>query len=175
MKREYLSAFDKDGSPVGKIEYHVAHGENPGVYHKAAWIHFINSQGEILVQRRSKNMRSPLKWGCSGGHVDYGEELLATCVREVREELGITLPKEKFEYLFQFFYKAGWEFGETFLVEFNIPTEEMKPDPHEVAEIKWLSFDEFKRLVHSPDYVPIPTEYKDKLCETLARRVLRSR
>lgn len=45
----------------------------------------MNSQGEILLERRSDNGR----WGMPGGVQEIGEGITQTVVREVREETGI--------------------------------------------------------------------------------------
>ena len=161
---EYLNAYDKDGNHIGKIEREAAHAESPGVYHKAVWVWFINSKKEVLVQKRSKDKKSsPLKWDFpSAGHVEFGEDLLATCVRETEEELGITIPKEKFEYLFRW-QKGAWEFGETFLVKADIPIKDMQINPEEVEQVKWLAFDAFKKLFYSSDFCGHSIEYKNKV------------
>ena len=41
----------------------------------------------------------------------------------------------------------------------------------EVAEVKWLNFDEFKELLYSDDFCGHAAEYKDWLCKTLAQYV----
>ena len=170
---EYLNAFDRDGKPVGKVERQEAHSENAGVFHKAVWIWFLNSKGEVLVQQRSKFKRQgPLKWDFpSAGHVDCGEDLLTTCVRETKEELGIKLPKNRFEFLFETCKEKGWEFGETYLVLADISISEMKLQPEEVADAKWLPFEEFKELFYSPDFCNHAIEYKDKICEIFSERI----
>ena len=172
MGGEYLSAFDKDGNFVGEIEKGEAHFGNPGVYHKAVWIWIFNpTTKEMLVQRRSKNMSSPRKWDFpSAGHVDFGEDLLATCVRETKEELGLDIAAERFEFLFTYTKHEGWEFGETFLLEDSTPTSEMTLDPHEVEEVKWLPWGEFKKLFYSDKFVAHAKEYKDRVCEIFTTR-----
>ena len=170
---EYLNAYDEHDNLVGKIERDKAHSPNPGAHHKAVWIWIINKKGEILVQQRAQfKQGDPLKWDFpSAGHVDAGEDLLDTCVRETQEELGITLPKNKFEYLFQWRKTDAKEFGETFIAHADIKIADMKLDPREVAQVKWLNFDEFKQLFYSPDFVPHATEYKNKMCEILDKSI----
>jgi len=129
--------------------------------------------GQVLVQKRSKyKKQNPLKWDIpSAGHVDYKEDLLTTCMRETEEELGITLPKEKFVFLFETFNEKGWEFGENYLVEEYIPIEQMTIQIEEVEEVKWLSFDEFKKLLYSEEFCGYQIEYKDKISGVLGEKL----
>ena len=173
---EYLTAFDINGNKIGKIERNQAHTDNPGVFHKAVWIWMINSKGEVLSHRRSKEKKqSPLKWGgSSAGHVEYDECPLDTCVRETWEELGIKIPKDKFEYIFTFIYKHGWELAENYLVEIDVPISAMTFPQREVEELRWWHFKDFKTLVFSDDFVKLAgeTDFKHKLCNAIEQRIL---
>ena len=60
----------------------------------------LNSQNQILISQRSKCKRVlPLKWECNGGAVLAGENSLDGLVREIYEELGIMLDKNKMLFL----------------------------------------------------------------------------
>ncbi len=47
--------------------------------------------GKILAAQRSRNSHLPLKWEFPGGKIDEGEDPEACIVRELEEELGITV------------------------------------------------------------------------------------
>lgn len=47
--------------------------------------------GKVLVTQRSSVMRLPLKWEFPGGKLEPGETEEECIVREIREELGITV------------------------------------------------------------------------------------
>jgi len=52
----------------------------------------INSKGEILLSKRSKNTRNEHgKWEAPGGQVHFGETREQAIKREIREELGIEI------------------------------------------------------------------------------------
>ncbi len=66
-----------------------------GLLHRAIHVLVFNSYGKIFLQKRSMTKdREPGKWdSSSSGHVDSGEEYDACAVRELREEIGLIVPK----------------------------------------------------------------------------------
>ncbi len=54
----------------------------------------IASDGRVLMQRRPAHARHGGLWEFPGGKVEPGEGLAAAAVREIDEELGITLARE---------------------------------------------------------------------------------
>ncbi|MFO1460291.1 MAG: NUDIX domain-containing protein [Verrucomicrobiota bacterium] len=81
--------------------------------HRAVHVLLINSRGEYFLQQRSLLKDNwPGVWdSSSSGHLDTGESYDACAVREVREELGITLnaPAERILRL-EATSETGWEF-----------------------------------------------------------------
>ena len=66
-----------------------------GLLHRAVHVLVFNSRGQIFLQKRSMMKdRQPGLWDSSAsGHVDSGEDYDTTAVREVREEIGLVLPR----------------------------------------------------------------------------------
>jgi isopentenyl-diphosphate delta-isomerase len=64
-----------------------------GLLHRAVHVLVFNSRGEVFLQKRSmKKDRQPGVWDSStSGHVDAGEDYDACAVRELREEIGLSL------------------------------------------------------------------------------------
>jgi isopentenyldiphosphate isomerase len=64
-----------------------------GLKHRAVHVLVFNARGEIFLQKRSmKKDRQPGVWDSSAsGHVDSGEDYDACAVRELREEIGLSL------------------------------------------------------------------------------------
>ena len=99
---EWLDIVNENGEPTGKtVERSFAHQN--GVMHRTAhvWL-FRKSEGqvEILLQKRSNNKDSfP---GCydisSAGHIPAGVEYVPSALRELSEELGLTVPESSLEY-----------------------------------------------------------------------------
>jgi 8-oxo-dGTP diphosphatase len=51
----------------------------------------IEHEGKVLAARRGAAMSQPLLWEFPGGKVEPGESLVACIVREIWEELGVTV------------------------------------------------------------------------------------
>src|SRR5688572_27359156 len=64
-----------------------------GLRHRAVHVLVFNARGEVFLQKRSmKKDRQPGVWDSSAsGHVDSGEDYDACAVRELREEIGLSL------------------------------------------------------------------------------------
>ena len=168
---EILDVFDIKGNYMGSKPRSYCHGENPGVYHKVVWIWIVNSKNEILVQKRSAlKKKSPNKWDMpAAGHVASGESVINTCIRETNEELGLNVKKEDFIFLKELTIQSGWELAQIYLLKIDVDISNIKLQKEEVEEIKWLSFEEFKKLLYSPDFCNHSKEYKDWVCEILKR------
>jgi isopentenyldiphosphate isomerase len=66
-----------------------------GLKHRAVHVLVFNLRGETFLQKRSMTKdREPGKWdSSSSGHVGSGEDYDACAVRELREEIGLTVAK----------------------------------------------------------------------------------
>lgn len=64
-----------------------------GLRHRAAAVFIINSNNQVLLQKRSKKQKMwPGMWDLSsGGHVDSGEHSFQAIQRELLEELGLDI------------------------------------------------------------------------------------
>lgn len=101
----------------------------------------ITCQGKLLLEKR----RDSDTWGLVGGGVKKTETELQAIVREVHEELGLRIPKEKFKKL-QVYGEpdriAAYQDGSIWrmvIVVFGLELEEM-PDLTISAESKALRF-----------------------------------
>lgn len=55
----------------------------------------LNDKNEVLLTRRSPQVREPGKWCLPGGHFEGGETWIEAMRREVREEVGIEVLGER--------------------------------------------------------------------------------
>ena len=89
-QNEIFPVVDEEGKVIGSITRREAH-DGTKILHPVVHLHLFNSKGELYLQKRPdwKDIQ-PGKWDTAmGGHVDFGEEVHQSLMREAREELGI--------------------------------------------------------------------------------------
>lgn len=116
----------------------------PGNYHRvalAAHALVYDTGGRLLVIRRSGTKYLDGYWSVPAGHIDEGETAVGACVREVGEEVGLTLAADELEFLLvqqksakdgeervDFFFKATWDGSEQPRVG----------APYELDAVRWV-------------------------------------
>ncbi len=91
MPEEIFDVVNERDEVVGQNTRREVH--RLGLKHRAVHVLVFNARGEIFLQKRSMTKdREPGKWdSSSSGHVDSGEDYDACAVRELREEIGLTV------------------------------------------------------------------------------------
>ena len=111
MADEYFDVVNERDEPIGRATRREVHARR--LWHRAVHILVFDSAGRIFLQKRSmKKDMSPGLWDSScAGHVDAGEDYNAAAVRELGEELGITLAETPERWLrLEPCPDTGWEF-----------------------------------------------------------------
>lgn len=121
--------------------------------HRAVHIFVFNRKGELFLQKRSLNKDShPGKWDSScSGHVDSGEDYRAAAARELKEELGLEIPRARLESLeyIRASPATDQEFVEVFKVSHEGP---FQLNLEEISEGRFLKPDALKSAVaQKPD------------------------
>ena len=102
--QELLPLVDEVGNVIGSATRGQCH-DGSKLLHPVVHLHVFDSQGRLYLQQRPlwKDIQ-PGKWDTAvGGHVDFGEDVPAALLREVREELGIEdfAPEFLLRYVFE--------------------------------------------------------------------------
>ena len=121
-----------------------------GLWHKAVAVFIINSKKQVLLQKRSKNKKMwPDMWDISaGGHVLAGEFGFQAIIREIKEELGLSVKKEEIIFIGCSTYnnKKGdilnKHFNEYYIVTKDIDEKNLSLQKEEVSEVKWINKEE---------------------------------
>ena len=160
---EIFDIYTRDGKHLWTAPKSVCHSENPGFYHKPVWIRIINSKNEILVQKRAATKKNHPNKRCmwASGHVLAWETTTEWAIREVYEELGVQTKKEDYKFICEYIVDETREIAQIYLLKLDLDINEFKLQEEEVAEVKWLTYDEFKELFNSKDFVEHSDEYKE--------------
>lgn len=166
---EIFDIYTRDGTYIGKSPKSECHGNNPKGYHKPVWIWIINSNNEILVQRRASTKKKfPNLWGMSsGGHVHSGETIINGAIRETEEELGIKTTESDYKLCAEYIDDEAWEIAQLYIAHLDFNIEDIKIQTSEVSEVKWFSYEAFKKLIDSEEHVPLNSSLKDILLQII--------
>jgi len=127
--------------------------------HRIVYIACEDPGGKILLQKRGPNMATYANcWDISAaGHVDEGETYLVAARREVREELGLAGFELREIDSYYDEIKPDGLLLKRFCKVYKIAVPgnvTLKPDPEEVVETCWLSFQEAEDLLAGhPDQI----------------------
>src|SRR5690349_2794495 len=93
MGEEVFDVVNERDEVIGQAPRSEVHRRK--LNHRAIHVLVFNSRGHLFLQKRSMIKDCfPGAWDSSAsGHLDRGEAYDACAVREVREELGIQLPR----------------------------------------------------------------------------------
>jgi len=91
MSEDIFDIVNERDEVIGRAPRSEIHAR--GLLHRAVHVLVFNKRGEVFLQKRSMEKdRQPGVWDSScSGHVDSGEDYDQTAVRELREEIGLSL------------------------------------------------------------------------------------
>lgn len=150
MASSPIPKIDNNNEVVGETT--IAEARQNGWPRRVTRIMIVNEKDQFLLQKRSaETVMHPNVWDCSGGHVDIGETYMQAGIREVAEELGVTveLKEVSLPVLFEgTFYQVCTA---KLLSEVALT---LKID--EVAEVKWISTNELSQMItlHPSSFTP---------------------
>ncbi len=180
---ELIDIVTEDGLPTEKTALKtIIHKE--GYLHNTAHIWFYTKQGEILLQQRSVSKKiHPLLWDVSvAGHIDSGETIESGGIREIKEEIGISVYKNGLKKIGVFknykCYPNGIidnELHHTFIAELKTPLSELKPLKDEVEALKLVTIPAFFELLkHSETnlhFIASNKNYYEKVINAIKKEI----
>ena len=138
---EIIEVFDCDNNSLGYgVPREQIHEEKLWHRHVSAWI--MNNDGMILMQRRSlTKKKNPGIWSKTGGHVEYGEDVLTGIKREIFEEIGLDVEKIELVKIFKIDSKEK-NYCYSYIVFTNKLEFEFILQKEEVESVKYFSIEE---------------------------------
>jgi len=167
---ELIEIVDRNGNFTGQIiDKEEAHDKN--LLHNEVAAFIINDKQQVLLQKRSAEKRfNPNKWALCAGHVDARESLESAILREIKEEIGLDVPREDLhrfgerEFKLQdsnshitYFYYIKSDAKET---DFTIQKEEL-------SEVRWFDIDGVIAMIRRNNGSIVFGEERIKLFEQL--------
>lgn len=168
---EFIDIFNSEGKPLNKIALKSEAHKN-GWFHQTVHIWFFTKDHQILLQQRGKNKDIfPLLWDVSvAGHIVTGEHIEIAAIREIKEEIGITVSASDLKKIgiFKSVQKHNetlidCEFHHTYICELKTPLSKLTKQESEVEALKLTSLFKFSEetwgLANVKKYVPHSTNY----------------
>lgn len=129
-----------------------------GKYRLSIHIWIVNDKSEILIQQRSANRKKfPNMWTNTGGACIAGETSIETVFRELKEELNITPNIDNLELIAS--YKREKDYVDVWLLKQNINITDLKFNDNEVQDAKWVTIEEWEKLLIEEQAVKSSTDY----------------
>ncbi len=147
---EYWDVFDQDRRLMGKTHKRGA-PLKAGEFHLVVDIVVINTDGRLLIDRRSPKKRNcPNYWEFTSGSVLAGEQSRQGAVRELQEELGLTVEPDQLVLLGS--SMLDHRLVDTYMLITEVDTLRLSLQQEEVAEAKLVTLqqlDEVCRTGHT--------------------------
>ncbi len=156
---EAWDLYDQDGNPLRR---RASRGDSlePGEYHRVVQVWVRNRNGEYLIQKRTEHVAfHPGIWATTAGSVVAGEDSRSAAIRELAEELGIHADPSELEQVLQ--RLRGDSIGIAWLLERDVAANEIRLQPDEVADVKWATPAEIRRMVENQAFYDYESDYFD--------------
>ena len=94
-----LKVLDDDGN-ITDVEKTKKEVHDEHLWHQEVAIFIINSEGKILLQKRSENVHyNNGKWGMIANHVGAEQSLVDALIQKGEEEIGYSIDPSDIRYL----------------------------------------------------------------------------
>lgn len=154
MSEEYVILVDEKDQEIGLMEKIEAHEK--ALLHRAFSVFIFDTNGRFLLQRRalSKYHSGGLWTNACCSHPRSGESTIDAAKRRLKEELGFTTDvEEQFSFIYKSVLDKGLTEHELDHVFFGTFEGDIKPDPNEVMETKYIALDELQKDMNKhPDH-----------------------
>lgn len=153
---EYFDVLTESGEFEGRTETREYCHEK-GLWHKAVAMFMVNSEGKVLLQKRSANKKLwPNMWDMTaGGHVLQGEFGFEAIIREIKEELGVDIDKNDILFIGSARSEnikgdiINRHYNEYYIISKDFDINQFVLQKEEVSEVKWFDIKEVKDRINN--------------------------
>ena len=163
---ELWDILDHSGRSTGKTVVRGIRRLNPNEYHLVVHIWPYDSNGRLLIQRRSQKRKlMPGEWAATGGSAVLGEDSRTAAHRELSEDLGIDLPPENLRFARRL--KRKNSFLDVWFIKVDVDIDTLELQREEVSAVRWIGGNQLKYLVKQGRYHNYGREYFELITNTL--------
>ncbi|MGM9986194.1 MAG: NUDIX domain-containing protein [Bacillaceae bacterium] len=150
---ERWDVMDKDRNLLGKT---IERGQSleKGEYHLVVFAWIRNKEGNYIITKRAANKPHPLLWETTGGSALAGESSEEAVLREVKEEVGITLQIENGKKLMSDYYETACSYiVDIWLFEQDVDINDVSLQVEEVCDVTIATKEDIVHLIHTNQFV----------------------
>lgn len=160
IEDELWDIYDRSENLTGR---YARRGEQGGDadYHLVVHVWVRTPDGRFLISRRTPNKTFPLKWKITGGAAVAGDDGIHAALRELREEMGLTLLPEDAEWIGTYRTDGGFfaSFAYVALFTADIKLENVKFQKGETCGAMLCTPDEIKQMERDGSFVRLCEHY----------------
>lgn len=161
---ELIDVLDKDGNKTGQIKT-KKDIKKDGDYHRAITVLILNDDKILMQKRSSTKIVYPNLWSLFiKGHVKANETSLSACIREIKEEIGISVNTDELDYLYTIKEEKRNNdyieniFYDAFILRKNIDLKDIVIDKEEVADVSYISIDDAYQEIKDNNCIYAPND-----------------
>lgn len=180
---ELVDILDSDGNFTGETAL-KSDAHKSGWFHPTVHIWAYTKNEMVLIQKRGADKDThPLLWDVSvAGHVGAGEKIIVAAIREVKEEIGLTIVEKDLEKIgvFKSIHNhnknlTDSEFHHTYITELKVPLGKLQKQDSEVEALALIPLlqlaEETWGMANLKKYVPHGTEYYGTIIRKIKERL----
>lgn len=146
MGEELMDIYDENKNLTGRTIYRKDRNTlKEDEYIITSHCFIINSSDKMLLTQRSLNTNRGGKWEDTHGGVRAKETSIEGIIRELKEEIGINVKQSELKLVKTI--KKKNVFRDIYILKKDIPLEDFKLDKNEVMDCKYVTIDEFKKMI----------------------------
>ena len=149
---ETIDLYNKEKPKLNKTFKRGKDKLNKDEYYLLEQIWIINKNKEILLTKRNKNKSYGGLWEPTTGHVKTKEKDIEGALRELKEELNITVKKQELTYIKHIIIDS--KIIDIWLLNKDIKQEQITKKQDEVTNIKYVSIQKFKEMQNNNELTP---------------------
>lgn len=172
-KMELWDIYDSDRNKTGRLH---RRGEvlTPGDYHLVVGIVVCNESGQVLITKRAADkLTDPDRWESTVGSVLAGEDSLQGAHRELYEETGLDVDLKESDLVYRTCGNghSGSAFIDVYLVKMEATPEEIRLQPGETCDARWIDSREWCRGILSGELLFPGREKKEQITDAVMIRM----
>ncbi len=183
MPDELIDILNDAGNPTGEVRL-KSDAHRLGLFHASVHIWLYTQNGEVLLQKRADGKDTyPGLWDVSvAGHISTNESPKTSAIREISEEIGITIDSKELLFIGNYIAKKiptpsifDNEFHHIYITQLKTPMTSLQLQQEEVSDIALIKLDELvdilKDTERSKEYVPHDKKYFEMIFKEIKHRI----